>query len=68
MKKVIINIKPSHRIASAFKTKFPNASFYGAATLGSRSKSYLISIDEYEDNIELIKKFGTKARHQPFME
>lgn len=67
MKKVIINLKPSHRVTSAFKAKFPKASFYGSASLGSRSKSYLIDADEYETNKELIRKYGTKARHQPFM-
>lgn len=67
MKQVVINLKPSHRIVDRFKSKFKTASFYGSASLGSKSKSYLIDIDEYEANKEIIKEYGTKSRDQPFM-
>jgi len=65
--RIVINLKPSARIVNVFKLKFPTASFFGNATLGSKSKSYLIPLDEYEANKELIKKYGTKARYQPFL-
>jgi hypothetical protein len=65
--KVVINLKPSARVVNRFKAKFPNATFYGNTTLGSKSKSYLLPLHEYEANKELIKQYGTKARYQPFI-
>lgn len=49
-KRVVINLKPSARVVNGFKAKFPNASFYGAPSLGSKSKSYLLPVEEYEEN------------------
>ncbi len=67
MQKIIINLKPSAKIVSRFKGAFPNASFYGAVTLGSKSKSYLLPLDEYESRKDEIKQYGSKAKNQPFI-
>ncbi len=67
MNKVLINLKPSHRIVNKFKSTFNSASFYGSTVLGGKGKSYLISIDEFESKKELIKMFGSKSKSQPFI-
>jgi len=66
MSKILINIKPSHIVVTAFKKKFPTASFYGATSLGKKGKSYLIALDEYNANIKDIKLFGSKSTHQQY--
>jgi hypothetical protein len=46
----------------------PGSTFYGSATLGSKRKSYLITIDVFEQHKDKLKKLGaTKARIQPFL-
>lgn len=67
MKKVVINVKASNKMRDAFVNAFPSASFYGSATLGSKSKSYLIPLDEYEKRKDDIKKYGSRAKYQPFI-
>lgn len=64
-KRIIFNVKPSHRMVEKFKTICPEATFYGAASLGSKSKSYLIPEDVYLQKHEVLKKYGSKARYQP---
>lgn len=66
-KSVVINLKPSNKIVQSFKRAFPNAHFFGSSSLGSKSKSYYISLKEYEEKKECIKNFGSKSRHQPFL-
>lgn len=68
MKKIVINLKPSNKNRDAFVGKFKTAKFYGSVSLGSKAKSYLISIDEYNEKKEFIKQYGTKAREQPFID
>lgn len=66
-KSVVINVKPSERILKSFRRQFPQASYFGSARLGSKSKAYYIPFDLYKENKELIKKFGSKSKHQPFL-
>ena len=67
MGQIVFNAKPSHRMREKFKSRCPNATFFGSATLGSKSKSYLIDQDEYEQNKDALAKFGNKAREQPYI-
>jgi hypothetical protein len=66
-KLVIINIKPSQRVMASFRRTFPEAQYGGSASLGSKSKCYYLPVDVYERNKEVIKKFGSKSKHQPFL-
>jgi hypothetical protein len=66
-KRVVVNIKPSDRIVKRFKIAFPEAHYYGAATLGSRSKSYLLPLAIFEARREEIKQYGSKSKDQPFI-
>jgi hypothetical protein len=64
---VVINTPPSNKAVDRFKAKFPNAAFYGSATLGSKRKSFLLTPQEYESEKEVLKNLKvSKARHQPF--
>jgi len=68
MKKlIVINLKPSARNVSKFKSAFPTASYYGSVSVGSKSKAYLLSEEVYNFSKELIKPFGSKAKYQPFL-
>jgi hypothetical protein len=65
---VVINTPPSNRKIAHIKALLPDATFYGSATLGSKRKSYLISVDIFEQYKDKLKKLGaTKARSQPFL-
>lgn len=63
MERVLVNTPPSNRGIARFKSHFPNASFMGSVTLGSKRKQYALSREEYENNLELLKRLKvTKAR------
>lgn len=64
MNTIIVNTKPSHRKRYKFKKKFPDAVFLGSAQLGSKSYSYRMLLDDYNNNRELLKELVTKAKHQ----
>jgi hypothetical protein len=61
--KVIVNLPKSHRLRAKFESKFPNAKFYGATSLGSGRASFLLPIEDYEQNLLWLKENKiTKAR------
>jgi hypothetical protein len=65
---VVINTPASNKAVDRFKAKFPNAAFYGSATLGSKRKSYLLSVEDFEQEKDVLKDLKvSKARHQPFL-
>lgn len=65
--RIVFNTKPSHRVVDKFKRAFPMAKFYGRATLGGRSNSYLLPEDVYNERKEELKQYGSKARKQLFL-
>lgn len=66
--RVVINTPASNKAVDRFKSKFPLATFYGSATLGSKRKSYLISLEDFEREKTVLKELKvTKARYQPFL-
>jgi hypothetical protein len=54
--RIVVNLPKSHRLVDKFKSKFPDAIYYGATSLGSGRPSYLISIDDYQNNLEWLKQ------------
>ncbi|OQP65431.1 hypothetical protein A3860_17355 [Niastella vici] len=65
---IVINTPASNRKIERIKALLPEATFYGSATLGSKRKSYLITVDVFEQYKDKLKKLGaTKARSQPFL-
>lgn len=60
---ILVNTPPSNSAIARFKSHFPNASFMGSAALGSKRKQYSITREEYEGNLDLLKRLKvTKAR------
>ncbi len=61
---IIFNVKPSNRICKRFVQEYPEANYLGAASLKSKSKSYLLPLEIYELDKEKLKAYGAKARCQ----
>lgn len=65
---VVLNTPASHRQIKKFKGAFPDASFYGSMTLGSKRKSYFLPVPIYVERLEELKRLKmSTAREQPFV-
>ncbi len=61
--RIVINLPASHRIAVKFKALILDHRFYGSSSLGSKRKSYSISVDDYNLHKEKLKEWRvTKAK------
>jgi hypothetical protein len=66
--RIVINTPASNRAIERIRALLPDATFYGSATLGSNRKSYLITLEVFEQHKQKLKELGaTKARYQPFL-
>ena len=66
--RIVINTPASNRAIERIKALLPEATFYGSATLGSKRKSYLITVEVFVQHKQKLKELGaTKARYQPFL-
>lgn len=68
MSRTIINLPKSNRVVDTFKRLFTDCSYYGASSLGSGRKSYLLPSDVVKARIGELKSLGiTVPKHQPFI-
>lgn len=68
MSRTIINLPKSNRVVEKFKQSFPDASFYGATSLHSGRKSYLLPSNIVLSSIDKLKELGISIpKHQPFI-
>ena len=68
MSSTIVNLPKSNRILDRFKARFPDASYYGATSLGSGRKSYLLLSSTVNANIKELRSLGISIpKHQPFI-